>query len=238
MANIEQKNDAFDLFDLLQNIKRSIILIVCATFLSGVLGFCISEFFIKSEYESVVTMIVNTKQDNSSTITNDNIQSAQKLVSTYSFIIKSNTVLNQVISNLDLDVSYSELSKHVYVDTVDDTQIIRVAVRDTDRELAEKIVMQISQVAPDIIVDNVEAGSCKVISQIETSSSPVTPNVLKDALIGAAIGFVISIFGVVVFAFVKEKRIVDEGDIQRYLDIPVLGVIPKVEGDLNEKIKI
>lgn len=231
MANREQRNDTFDLFDLLQDVKRSIILIVCATILSGFFGFCISKFVIEPEYESVVTMIVNTKQDSSSAITNDNIQSAQKLVSTYSFIIKSNTVLNQVISNLKLDVDYSELKKNVYVDAVNDTQIIRVAVRNPDRKLAEKIVVQISKVAPDIIVDNVEAGSCKVISQVETSNSPVTPNVLKDTLIGAAVGFVVAIFGIVLYTFVKEKKIVDEADIQRYLDMPVLGVIPEVEGE-------
>ena len=45
-------------------------------------------------------MIVNTRQDTTSNVTSDQINSATKLVSTYSIIIKSDTVLQQVIDNL------------------------------------------------------------------------------------------------------------------------------------------
>ena len=60
-------------------------------------------------------MIVNTRQDTTSNVTSDQINSATKLVSTYSIIIKSDTVLQQVIDNLGLSLTYEKLAERVTV---------------------------------------------------------------------------------------------------------------------------
>ena len=229
--NFESQNirDTFDLMELLQQIKKYFWVLLISTLVMGAAGFGVSELFIEPEYESSITMIVNTGQDNSITVTNDSITSAQNLVSTYAVIIKSNTVLNQVISELDLDMSYDDLDSNVYVDAVDDTQIMRVAVLDTDKERSAAIVETIADIAPDIIVDAVEAGSCKVISQVETSEDPVTPNVLKNTLLAAAAGLLISMVAIIMYTLFKVKKVIDESDARKYTGLTVLGVIPEVK---------
>lgn len=228
--------DTFDLLELIQQVKKYLWIVILATFVMGCIGFMVSKYFIEPEYEAATTMIVNTKQDNTTVVTNDNITSAQNLVSTYAVIVKSNTVLEQVIRSLNLDMTYDELEDHVYVNAVDDTQIMRVAVRNSDRELAGKIVESISNIAPDIIVDTVEAGSCKVISKVKISSRPVTPNVKKNTLLMAALGFMLSIVFVVIMTLFRVKKIVDDNDVQKQIGLTVLGVIPEVEG-VNKKNK-
>ena len=134
-------------------------------------------------------------------------------------------------------MDYEELEQNVYVNAVDDTQIIRVAVRNADKDLSADIVNAIASIAPNIIVDTVEAGSCKVISQVRTSDAPVTPNVLKNILLMSALGLMISIIIIVLQTLFKVKKIVDDKDIQKYIELPVLGVIPEVEEKTNEKSK-
>ena len=154
-AEIHETKDTFDLMDLFQQIKKYFWVLILAMIVFGEIGFLCSVFFMEPMYESAITMIVNTKQDNTAVVTNDNITSAQNLVSTYSVIVKSNTVLNQVIADLDLDMNYKDLENNVYVNAVDDTQIMRIAVRDSDRKLSAKIVNKIAEIAPDIIVETV-----------------------------------------------------------------------------------
>ena len=228
--NFESQNtkDTFDLMELIHQIKKYFWVLLLSMLVMGAAGFGISKFLIEPKYESEITMIVNTGQSDTVTVTNDNITSAQNLVSTYAVIIKSNTVLNQVISELDLDMTYDELESNVYVDAVDDTQVMRVAVRDTDRELSAEIVETIAEIAPDVIVDTVEAGSCKVISQVITDEDPVTPNVLKNSLIMAALGLLISVIVIILCTLFKVKKIVDENDAKKYTGLTVLGVIPEV----------
>ena len=229
--NIGQRDlhDTFDLLELFQNLRKYLWILILVTLVMGLAGFCVSKYLMVPQYESAITMIVNTRQDNTGVVTNDNITSAQNLVSTYSVIIKSNTVLNQVIRHLNLDMTYNELQKNVYVNAVDDTQIMRVAVRNPDRNLSSDIVTAIAEIAPDIIVETVEAGSCKVISQVMTGSHPVTPNILKNTLLMSAMGMMFTIITIVLCSLFRVKKIVDDNDAQKYLELPVLGVIPEVE---------
>ena len=223
--------DTFDLRELIQEIKKYFWIILLSMIIFGSAGYLVSKYFVTPEYESAITMIVNTRQDNTTVVTNDSITSAQNLVSTYSVIIKSNTVLNQVIDSLNLDMTYDELDSNVYVNAVDNTQIMRVAVRNSDKDTAAKIVQEISAIAPDVIVETVEAGSCKVISHVMTGDNPVTPNITKNTLLTTAAGLMVSIIVIALRSLFKEKRLVDDSDIQKYFDVPVLGVIPEVEGD-------
>lgn len=224
-----QKRDNYDLLEWFQHIRRNAILIVLVTAFFGAAGFLVTKYLIPAEYESSIMMIVNTKQDNITSVTNDNIQSAKNLVSTYSIIVKSNTVLNQVISNLGLNTNYTALKKQVYINAVDDTQVMRIAVRDENRDEATMIINEIASIAPDVIVDAVEAGSCKVISQVVTSERPVTPNITKNTIMAAVIGFVAIMLIVILIQVFSIKKIMGEDDLRRYVDLPLLGIIPEVK---------
>lgn len=224
-------NGRFDFMELLSEIKRKLYVIIIFVLVAGLAGFLISKYLITPKYEAAVNMIVNTKQDNTNTVTNDNITSAQKLVDTYSIIIKSNTILNQVIDNLDLDTDYDKLVEDVSVEAVNETQIMRVAVRNSDKDLAVKIVEQISEIAPDAIVETAEAGSCKVISQVMASEDPVYPNTVRNIEIAVILGLIVSLAIIIISTVTKVKKIVDDEDVENYLDLPVLGVLPEIGGE-------
>lgn len=229
---MEEKNreqyEEIDLREVFVLLRTNIALIIVATVIFAVAGFFATKYLITPQYEASVNMIVNTKQDNTSAVSNDNITSAKNLVSTYAIIIKSNTVLNQVIENLGLDMDYNTLKNKVTVTAVDDTQVMRVAVKDEDPYLAARIVRSISRVSPDIIVEAVEAGSCKVISQVDEPKEPVSPSIVKNTAVAALAGFVVSVAIIFVKHFFS-NFIVDDDDVQKYLGIPVLGIIPETE---------
>lgn len=222
--------NTFKFFDLLRQIKKYFGILLIFVICMGAAGYLISTYLITPQYESAIMMIVNTRENNNSNVTNDNITSAQNLVSTYAVIIKSNVVLDQVIADLNLNMDYEELEDNVYVDAVDDTQVMRVVVRSEDKELSAQIVNDISSIAPDIIVDSVEAGSCKVISHTETSNDPVTPKVLNNTLLMGILGLAIALSYLVIKSLFTVKKIVDDNDAQEYIGLPVLGVIPEVGG--------
>lgn len=157
----------------------------------------------------------------------DNINSARNLIDTYAVIIKSNIVLNDVIEQLGLDMTYRQLLACISVDGVGSTQIMSITVTNKDPALAGKIVQAIAETAPDVIVDKVEAGSCKVVSDVEITSNPVFPQTKKYVLI-AALGGIVAACGILVLDHLLHDYIVDSEDIQKKLELPVLGLIPEV----------
>lgn len=227
-AMVDDDYDTIDLLEVLEVVRQHILIIILVTVIAAAAGFSFSRFVMVPQYEASALMIVNTRQDTTANVTSDQINSATKLVSTYSIIIKSDTVLQQVISNLGLTLTYDQLKERVTVSAVDDTQVMQITVRSDNPEWARQVCEQITTISPDVILESVEAGSVKLISQAAVTPEPVSPNVMKNTAIAAVLGLVVSI-GIVVLRELLDNKIKSEDDIRKYLDLPVVGVIPDYE---------
>lgn len=221
--------ETIDLLEVLNAVRQHILAIILTTLVLAAAGFGVSKFLMTPMYQASALMIVNTRQDITSNVTSDQINSATKLVSTYSIILKSDTVLNQVIENLGLNMDYQQLANRVTVSAVDDTQVMKVTVTSDNPEWARQVCEQITQISPDVILEAVEAGSVKVISKASISPEPVSPNVSRNTARGAVAGLVISV-GIVFLMVLLDNKINNEEDVSKYLDLTVVGVIPEYEG--------
>lgn len=223
-----EENEVIDLTEILSAVRQHLLELIFVTLVAALVGFTASKFLMNPKYDSSALMIVNTRQDVNANVTSDQINSATKLVSTYSIIIKSDTVLQQVIDNLGLNLTYAKLNKRVTVAAVDDTQVMKITVQSDSPEWARQVCEQIITVAPDVIKEAVEAGSVKVISNPSLATEPVSPNIEKNTMLAAAVGFVL-VIGIIVLQVLLDNKINTEEDVTKYLDMTVLGVIPQYD---------
>lgn len=219
-----------DLREIFFLLKRKALAIIASALVCAVAGLLITMFLITPQYEASAKLIVNSRQDQNMNITNDMINSAKNLVDTYSIIIKSDTVLDQVIENLDLDISYAALSERVNVSAINSTQVMRVALQDPNPEVARQIVSEITEIAPEILKETVEAGSVKVVSEARASVNPVSPNKAKNTVLAGMLGLIVSV-AVIILKDMFNNTFKSDEDIRKYLDLAVLGVIPHVESE-------
>ena len=223
-----EENEVIDLTEILSAVRQHLLELIFVTLAAALVGFMASKFLMTPKYDSSALMIVNTRQDVNANVTSDQINSATKLVSTYSIIIKSDTVLQQVIDNLGLNLTYAQLNKRVTVAAVDDTQVMKITVQSDSPEWARQVCEQIITVAPNVIKEAVEAGSVKVISNASLATEPVSPNIKKNTMLAAAVGFVL-VIGIIVLQVLLDNKINTEEDVTKYLDMTVLGVIPQYD---------
>ena len=223
-----EENEVIDLTEILSAVRQHLLELIFVTLVAALVGFTASKFLMNPKYDSSALMIVNTRQDVNANVTSDQINSATKLVSTYSIIIKSDTVLQQVIDNLGLNLTYAKLNKRVTVAAVDDTQVMKITVQSDSPEWARQVCEQIITVAPDVIKEAVEAGSVKVISNPSLATEPVSPNIMKNTMLAAAVCFVL-VIGIIVLQVLLDNKINTEEDVTKYLDMTVLGVIPQYD---------
>ena len=226
LARSSRQNDEIeiDLGKVLEAIKQYWAVLLAATLVCGLLGFLVSNFAMTKKYIASVDMIVNTSSD-ADLVSNDQVNSAKNLVSTYSFIITGSNVLTQVVDNLKLDMTYEELAKIISVDSVTDTQVFTVSAVTGDVEMSKKIVREIIKVAPPEIEKAVEAGSCKIVSDLDYKNTPVSPDVGKYTAVAAFAGFLLAL-AFALYRVLSRTFIVTEKDVTENLDVPVLGVIP------------
>ena len=123
------------------------------------------------------------------------------------------------------DMTYEELAKHISVDAVTDTQVFTVSVTTDDLELSKKIVREIIKIAPAEIDKAVEAGSCRIVSDLDYKNTPVSPDVGKYTAVAAFAGFLLAM-AYALYRVLSRTFIVTEKDVTKQLEVPVLGVIP------------
>ena len=138
--------DLKELLSLFWSKKTQIILIVLIFMLIGVIY---TVGFVTPKYTSSTTLLLATSEnstDKSSTITTTDVTLNSKLVSTYSALVQSKSVLRQVISNLGIKISEDELKNNITVTQEKDTEIIKISVSNTNANTAEKVANEVAKV--------------------------------------------------------------------------------------------
>ena len=226
----ETKNIEIDLLQMGRVLLKNAKYIVVVAVIAGLIGWLASTMGITPIYQADAKMIVNSKMTNISTgqITSDQLASSMKLVDTCAIIIRSRTVLQPIIDQLELEDSYGELAACVSVTAVNETPVMQITVQHPDLEVAKAVSEMILKISPQIIIETVEAGSVKTVENTYASEAPVSPNVSMYTFLAAFLGGVLSSVVVIVLAMIDET-FKSEGDVQTILQLPVLGVIPSIE---------
>ena len=127
--------------------KKYLIIVIMIVFLSVMITFVYNAFFKKPLYSTYTTVVlVKDETADTDTISQSDIVLNQKLVSTYSEIIKSRLVLSQVINDLKLDYSVDQISKEINVKSLSDTEILKITVTDRDNHLAASIANTLAEI--------------------------------------------------------------------------------------------
>lgn len=217
--------DLKELLMLFWNKKVKILLIVAIFMLIGVI-YTIG--FVTPVYTSSTTLLLG-KSENSTgktdTITTTDITLNSKLVSTYSVLIKSKSVLRPVISNLSIDLSEAELEKSITVSQEKDTEIIRIAVTNANATTAAKLANEIAKVFTQKVTDMYKINNVQVVDEAEISTSPSNINHTKDVVIFAFIGVVVAVMYVLI-GNMLDTTIKSAEEVEKEFKVPVLASIP------------
>lgn len=175
-------------------------------------------------YQSNTTIVLvgESKKEYSQT----DSQLNQNLIGTYSEIITSRKVLQQVIDNLKLKTTVDELSSNITTSSVEDTEIIRITVNNERKKQAAEIADEVAKVFSDEIQDIYNLENVAIIDKAEVAKSPYNINYVKDNIIYLAIGIVLS-FGVVFVMYYFDTTIKSSEVVEEKLGLTVIGIVPK-----------
>ena len=175
-----------------------------------------------------------TQQQATNSISTTDITINSKLVSTYSQIVKSKNILRQVISNLGIDVEEEYLRKNVTVTSVEDTEVIEITVSNENASYSAKIANEIAKVFSEKIKEIYNINNIHILDEAEIPSTPSNINHIRDIIIFAFIGLVISV-AYILIANMLDTTIKTPEDVEKGFGIPVLVSIPLIESFESEK---
>lgn len=209
-------------------LRKRLWLIILPTILFVVASGIISFFVLEPKYQTFTTLMVGNPRDYQSIdnrLEYNDLLLNQKLVPTYGELVKTRVVADQVIDKLNLDMDYNNFIKKANVNLVEDTEIIKLEIVDTDPELATKIanetaIVFMENVKEFMLVDNVQ-----VIDRAQIPNKPISPMPKLNMAIAGVLGLMLGMFLVFLLEYL-DNTIKTPEDVERYLGLPVIGTIP------------
>lgn len=220
------------LWDIVQLLLKKFYWLLLAGILAAAGVYAVVTLLITPTYESKVSFYVYNSANNTQqtgTINNSDLQAAESLATTYSKILESNSVLDAVLEDLNVDgrLSRKELSRMIKVSVVSNTQLLEVVVTSTDAQFACRIADSFGKVAPTEIVRITKAGGVEVVDRPEVAHGKSSPRTMFDSAIGFLIGVVL-ISVLIVVRILEDTTIYLPEDIERAANVTILGMIPEI----------
>ncbi len=221
-------NAGLDIAELVRVLKRWrwIITLVpaCCLLVAAILVF----FIIPPTYEAYTTLLVgrNIAREPQAAISYEDLVLSRQLVKTYSEIVKSWTVSEEVIRQLRLAMTVEQFAQKVSVTLVEETQVIRLGFFDGDPSLAQRVANSTASVFAQRVPELMKLNNVAVLDPARLPVVAAKPRkALAIALAGTA-GLMATLLFILAVEYL-DTRIQSRNEAEKILGVPVLGTIPK-----------
>lgn len=210
-------------------LRKRLLFILIITAAAAAAGGLISFFALTPVYENSTQILVSQSKNNQKEVQFNDVQTNLQLINTYNVIIKSPVILDEVIKQLKLSMTSKELESKITVSSEQDSQVVTIAVRDTDAKRAAVMANAVAAVFQDKITTIMNVDNVSILSKAEAadSQSPVEPN----RKLNIAIAFAAGLLGGIGLAFLLEhldNTIKSEEQLESVLGIPILGTVTSI----------
>jgi capsular polysaccharide biosynthesis protein len=227
LQNAQDTELEIDLLELFRVLLSKIWIIVLSGITLGLVVIAATILFVTPQYESTTKMYVLNKQD-SSTLTSSDLQSSLSLTKEYAVLIKSRTVTESVITQLNLDMTSKELLSKISVSSETDTRVLTITVTDEDPYEACQIANAVRDVAANHIKNVMDIDAVNVVETANIPQEKSSPSLAKNGILGGALGLFLAI-AIVLIVYLSNDTVKTQEDVEKYLGLSVLGTIPLMD---------
>lgn len=230
--------ETISLRELFETLKKRLWLIALITVLAATTSAVVSFFVLTPIYQSSTQILVNqSKTDQAAAFNYSDIRTNVELINTYTVIMKSPTILEKVGDELGYNNNQTAALKNkIQVRSENNSQVMSVTVEDPDPVAAVDIANTVSSVFKREIVTIMNVDNVSILAKAEVSDNP-TP-VKPRPMLNIAIALVVGLMAGVGLAFLLEyldNTIKTEQDIEKLLELPVLGAVTTIDHKSEEK---
>ncbi|MBE5960655.1 MAG: polysaccharide export protein [Lachnospiraceae bacterium] len=228
MNTAERDEMEIDLRELFSVLKSKLWLMILIGLVVAAGAGVATKTLITPMYESTSKLYVVSKSADLTSLTLSDLQLGTQLTKDYMVLIKSRKVTEKVIENLGLNMSHEQLLGCMSISNPTDTRILEITVTYSDAYIAKQIVDEIASVASQQISEIMDMAEPNVVEDGVVSLNPVSPSLTKNVMIGGLLG-VFLVAGIVCVMYLLDDTVKSTEDVQKYLAVTTIGVIPMEE---------
>lgn len=227
-----------NILEYISEIKKNFRSIAIITLSFIFIAILYTSFFIKEDYEAKAKVFVGKQkfQNTTESYNNEEVNLYQRLITTYSEVIKSKKLINKSINESKINslkeseetFEYESIIGDLTVNPITDTQIIELKYTSKDAQQSYDLLYSITENFVSYSKELYPTVNIKVIEQVNVDSESLVNK--KIMIIGMAfiLGLIISI-GIVIMRMYFSNTFKNKDSLEKELGLAVIGTIPDLE---------
>lgn len=203
--------------------------------LLGIIGGIIGTFFTVTRpniYKAEMLMMVSKDVDfRANSLDEEELSVNRKLAATYTEIAKNSVILKNIIKKYELNITLKELKNDVTINSVGNTELLRLTYTNSDPVLAAVVANEIGNEFMLKVREIMNFKNIKVVELAEVEGEALPQ---KKALIVviSLVFFIIMGCTLAIIIEIISKKIYKAKDIERILKVPIIGSLPNLNNYL------
>ena len=221
-----EKTNEINIMDIVYIIRKNIIAIISVAVIMAVLAYVYTITLVTPLYRSSAHLLIKALTSDAMTVYSDST-SRLMLVNNCIEVLSGTEIMQSVVDELALDMSPEDLQNLITISSPADTQVLKINVIHPDPKTAKEIATKMVDKTEDVLARDVGVAALSTIQQPKIPINPISPNPLKNAVMGGFLGGFITAAIVLLIRFINNKIFTPE-DVDRVLGLTVFSSIPEV----------
>lgn len=215
---------------ILNIISRGKKILFASTFICLLISATYAFVIATPMYSNSAQILVN--QTNRTTNGLADVQVDLSLVDTYTTIITSPRILNEVNHQLNGDYSIEGLTKMLRIESDASSQVIKISAVATSPKIATEIVNTVVQVFKEQVPTIMSVNNVSILSEarVMNKQKQIQPQKQMIMIVGFLAGIISGVL-IVLARFFWDTTIKEPEELQAVSGLPLLGVIPHFSQD-------
>ncbi len=211
-----------DLREILYLVRQRLWIVILCAVIGAAAMFAYTKAFVVPQYSATSKMYIFSETQ----LTSMNVSLSSSLTVDFIEVAKSRPVMEEVIEELDLNMSSSELLSCIGVSNPEDSHLLIITAKTTDPVLSKDIANSMADVVADRVAKIMAADEPNIMEEAVVPKGPVDSGLKRNVVLGALAGaaFVIMI---TLLLYVLDDTVKDEEDVEKYLGVKALAAFPK-----------
>ena len=224
--------------EVLDGIKdkwKNIVLIVLSFLL---ISSIYNIFFINKEYEANVKIFIGKQKFKNITETynNEEINLYQRLITTYSEVIKSKKLINESIKGSKMNylqdkyknINYDLLMKNLTINPIANTQIIEIKYKSLNSQQSYDLLYSITENLISYSKELYPNVNITILEQVHVNLNQLMNKKLTIIGLGLILGLIVGIGGIIGVMYLNNTY-KNQKSLEEEIGLTVIGVIPKID---------
>ena len=223
MEKLDKDEIEIDLGALLREALRRWWVFLITAVICGLLALIVTVALITPQYESQAMLYILSKTTSVTSFAD--FQISTELTADFEVIATSKPVIDGALERMEEE----DVEEMLEVSNAADTRILVITATDPDPSVACIVANAVAAETADQMAYIMKSDPPTTVEEAEVAEEPVSPSLMRNTALGVLIGILL-VAVYVTIQYIRNDNIKNQEEVQRYLGLNTLAVIPARKG--------